>query len=185
MKTLCEYINESITVEGVKLPNKLKVTPRDYAMYQQAWHNALVMLCDRRKASEFKIYLKLYKEYMSELYCELDEAFINSIMSNKNWMDELSEYVSVSRDNYEMMQHKIDEILRLSESKMGDMLMLMYMQWKKPGSICMTLFNPENNAFNKKLYELVKFVGVGESKSIYLKYYRFILKLFKQFGINI
>ena len=86
MRSLRESILDvDANIDELEIPEKPKVSKSDYPYYEQAWYDILNNMLDSKCSSrDYAIYIKIYKEWLSEWSCYIDYDF---------YYDECDEYI--------------------------------------------------------------------------------------------
>ena len=87
MRSLKESIMDVDTnIDELEIPEKPKVSKSDYPYYEQAWYDILNNMLDSKCSSrDYAIYIKIYKEWLSEWSCYIDYDFNIHDFDKNEW----------------------------------------------------------------------------------------------------
>lgn len=174
MKSLRESILDVDTnIDELEIPEKPKVSKKDYPAYEQAWYNTLVALLNKndKKTEDFLIFFKYYKEWLSDWVCLLDvETYYETYEDNEiEWYGEVYDYIF--KDDNDMVLDFLNDLI--DECSSGASSYRMNIEGS--GSFLYTLYDPDNlfnGALKEGTFEVAKF------RSAYKRFKKNIDKIF-------
>ena len=176
MKSLWESILDVDTnIDELEIPEKPKVSKKDYPYYEQAWYDILNHMLDSNYSSrDYAVYIKIYKEWMSEWTCYVDLEF---------YFDECDEYIDWEK-NIDSFITKEGDIKKISEY-LDDLITEFSQEADRSrmstgsNSILYALYDDEN-VFVVQALQNREFIGPK-----YNKYFNDIKKVLKIHGIKL
>lgn len=173
MRSLKESILDvDANIDELEIPEKPKVSKSDYPYYEQAWYDILNNMLDSKCSSrDYAIYIKIYKEWLSEWSCYIDYDFYHDECNGYiDWKNDIDNYINKSGDISEFLDYLIDEF-----SQGADRSRLS----RGSNSILYALYDDEN-IFAEQALQDREFIGPK-----YNKYFNDIKKILKINGVKL
>ena len=173
MRSLRESILDvDANIDELEIPEKPKVSKSDYPYYEQAWYDILNNMLDSKCSSrDYAIYIKIYKEWLSEWSCYIDyDFYYDECDGYIDWKNDIDKYINNGEDISEFLDYLIDEF-----SQGADRSRLS----RGSNSILYALYDTENIFVEQALQDR-KFIGPK-----YNKYFNDIKKILKINGVKL
>ena len=98
MRSLKESILDvDANIDELEIPEKPKVSKSDYPYYEQAWYDILNNMLDSKYSSrDYAIYIKIYKEWLSEWSCYIDyDFYYDECDGYIDWKNDINNYINM------------------------------------------------------------------------------------------